>query len=197
MFGGLEGDQEWGGREALDSDVDMPELPPVQISLSSESSPLKEEPDLVPAAEDAQGNSGSEESPAGTPTPVSERALASLTTQNEDTKAKLRDLFAPQEEQSEPPLPRSSNISDLRPVGFSLLNHSISTWNSRTKNPSPLLPFPRPHLWQSSRRRSPRVHPHGYHFLTLKSRSTRPSPCSSLSRPTKEQIGGGTQNSRI
>jgi len=43
MFGGL--------REALDSDVDMPEIPPLQTSPSSEPSPLKEgfkEPDLIP-----------------------------------------------------------------------------------------------------------------------------------------------------
>ena len=45
-----------------------------------------------------------------------------MTIQNADTKAKLRDLFGPQEEQSEPPLKSASNTSDLRPVGFSLLN---------------------------------------------------------------------------
>jgi len=61
VFGGL--------REALDSDVDTPELPPVQTSTSSEPSSLKEgfeEPDLIPAIEDTQGDSGSEESPAST-----------------------------------------------------------------------------------------------------------------------------------
>ena len=42
--------------------------------------------------------SGSEESPASTSTPVSERAPAPVTPQNAGTKAKLRDLFGPQEE---------------------------------------------------------------------------------------------------
>jgi len=49
MFGGL--------REALDSDVDMPEIPPLQTSPSSEPSPLKEgfkEPDLIPAIKDTR-----------------------------------------------------------------------------------------------------------------------------------------------
>lgn len=107
MFGGLEGDQEWGGRAALDSDVDMPELPLVQKSPSSEPSPPKDvfkEPDLVHTAEGAQGDSGNEESSLGIPTPVPERAPASGTTQSADTKAKLKDLFAPQEEQGRLPL---------------------------------------------------------------------------------------------
>ena len=143
MFGGLEGDQEWSGREALDSDVDMPELPPVQTSHPSESSPLKEgfkEPDLVPATEDIQGDSGNEESSASTSTPVS--APASVATQNEDTKAKLRDLFAPQEEQSEPPLPRSSNIFDLCPTGFSLLNQLDLDLELEDEEPFPTAPLP-------------------------------------------------------
>ena len=144
MFGGLEGDKEWGGREALDSDVDMPELPPVQIS-PSESSPLKEgfkEPDLVPAAESVQEDSGGEESSTSTPTPVLERVLASVTTRNKDTKAKLRDLFAPQEEQSEPPLPKSSNVSDLRPIGFSLLNQLDLDLELEDEEPFPTAPLP-------------------------------------------------------
>jgi len=46
-----------GFREALDSDVDMPEIPPLQTSPSSEPSPLKEgfkEPDLIPAIKDTR-----------------------------------------------------------------------------------------------------------------------------------------------
>jgi len=142
MFGGLEGDKEWGGREALDSDVDMPELPPVQIYPSSESSPLKEEPELVPAAEGVQGDSGGEESSTSTPTPVPERVLASVTTRNKDTKAKLRDLFAPQEEQSELPFSKSSNISDRRPVGFSLLNQLDLDLELEDEEPFPNAPLP-------------------------------------------------------
>jgi len=70
----------------------MPELSPVQISPSSESSPLKEgfkNPGLIPAAEGVQGDLEGEQSSANTSTPISERALASVTTWNEDTKASL------------------------------------------------------------------------------------------------------------
>jgi hypothetical protein len=98
MFGGLEGDQDWGGKEGLDSDVDMPEVQ----TVPSELSPLEEvfkEPDLIPAAEDIQGDSGSEESSASTSTPVPEHTPTSVATQNANAKAKLKDLFAPQEEQ--------------------------------------------------------------------------------------------------
>ena len=145
MFGGLGGDQEWGGREALDSDVDMPELPPVQTSPSSEPSPLKEgfkEPDLVPAAKDAQEDSRSEESPASTSTPVPERAPASVITQNADTKTKLRDLFAPQEEQGMSPLMKSPSISNLRPIGFSLLNQLDLDLELEDEEPFPVAPIP-------------------------------------------------------
>ena len=109
IFGGLEGDQEWGGREALDSDVDMPEIPPVQTSPSSEPSPPKEafeEPGLIPAAKEVQGDSGSEDSSAGTSTPVPEHTPVSVVTQNANMKAKLKDLFAPQEEQGGLPFTR-------------------------------------------------------------------------------------------
>ena len=101
MFGGLKGDQEWGGREALDSDVDIQELLPVQTSSPEPSPPKKafKELDLIHAVEEAQGDSESEESSADTSTPVPERAPTSVTAQNANTKTKLKDLFAPQEEQ--------------------------------------------------------------------------------------------------
>ncbi|KAF9649970.1 hypothetical protein BDM02DRAFT_3179499 [Thelephora ganbajun] len=103
MFGGLEGDKEWGGKETLDSDVDMPELPPVQTPSSSKSSPSKEmfnDSDPRVVVEEAQKDSESEESSAGTSTTTPERAPESTAIQkNANTKGKLKDLFAPQEEQ--------------------------------------------------------------------------------------------------
>jgi len=104
MFGGIEGDQEWGGEEALDSDVDMPELPPVQTPQSPKSSPsneVLEVPDLRPVIEDAQEDSESEGPSSGASTLAPEHDTAPVTTQNADTdtQAKLKDLFAPQEEQ--------------------------------------------------------------------------------------------------
>ena len=107
MFGGLEGDQEWCGKETLDSDVDMSELPPVRASPShpSPSKAVIEEPDFEPTVEGAQKDSESEESSHSAPIPESRNAPASETAQNAGTtKAKLKDLFAPQEEQSTPPL---------------------------------------------------------------------------------------------
>jgi len=107
MFGGLDGDQEWGGKEALDSDVDMSELPPVQTSPSpkpSLSNEVFEVPDLRPVVEEAQEDSESEESSAGASTQPLERAPAPETTQKTNTQAKLKDLFAPQEEQGAPSL---------------------------------------------------------------------------------------------
>ena len=65
-----------------------------------------------------------------------------MTTRNEGTKAKLRDLFAPQEEQSEPPFPKSSNISDLRPVGFSLLNQLDLDLELEDEEPFQTAPLP-------------------------------------------------------
>ena len=105
IFGGLGGDREWGGKEALDSDVDMPELSSVQTSLPK-SSPPKEIPkrsDLIPTTGVAQVDPGSEES-SDTSTPAPERTHTPVTTQNVNTKAKLKDLFAPQEEQGGLPL---------------------------------------------------------------------------------------------
>ena len=107
MFGGLEGDQEWGGKEALDSDVPMPELSPVQTPPSPQPSSSKEVfkgPDLKPAVKEAQTDSESEESSTDAHTPAPERPPASTIVQNANTtKTKLKDLFAPQEEQGTPP----------------------------------------------------------------------------------------------
>jgi hypothetical protein len=103
MFGGLEGDQQWGGKEALDSDIDIPELPSVQTSPSMRSPPsqgVPKGPDLRPAVEEVQEELESEESSAEAPPSAPERALTSRTVENANTtKAKLKDLFAPQEEQ--------------------------------------------------------------------------------------------------
>lgn len=108
MFGGLDGNKEWGGKEGLDLDVQMPELSPVRTSPSPQPSPSKEAlngPDLKPTVEEAQTDSESEESSSGTFTPTPQRAPASTATQNANTtKAKLKDLFAPQEEKGVPPL---------------------------------------------------------------------------------------------
>jgi len=101
MFGSLEGDQEWSVK-ALDSDVDTPEPPPARTSPSTKSSPQREAvrgPDSTPDSEEARGDSGNEGSSAGVATPAPERAPTSVTTRNANTKAKLKDLFAPQEEQ--------------------------------------------------------------------------------------------------
>jgi len=100
MFGGLEGDQEWGGKEVLDSDVDMPEISPTQSSPSPQPTPSKagvKESDLKSAVQEARKDAESEISSTDAFTPAPERAP---TTQNANTtKAKLKDLFAPQEEQ--------------------------------------------------------------------------------------------------
>jgi hypothetical protein len=106
MFGGLEGDQEWGGKETLDSDIDMPEPPPAQISPSPKLTPSKEaseEPHPEPAVE-AWGDSESEESSVEALIRMPEHAPTSVAIQNTNTKARLKDLFAPQEEQGAPPL---------------------------------------------------------------------------------------------
>jgi len=114
IFGGLEGGQEWGGKEALDSDIDMPELPPVRMSPSPKFPPKRvfEEPDPVAVVEEATRNSESEESSTDTATPVPERDLVSATVQNANaTKAKLKELFAPREEQGvSPPTDHLSQI---------------------------------------------------------------------------------------
>ena len=108
MFGGLEGDQEWGGKEMVDSDVQMPELSPAQTSPLSHPSPSEEAlkgPGLKLSVEEAQADSESEESSTDTSTPPPERAPTSVATQSTNTtKAKLKDLFAPQEEQGALPL---------------------------------------------------------------------------------------------
>ena len=100
MFGGLERDQEWGGKEQLDSDV---ELPPSQASPSpaqSSSHRAPKDTDLMPVIEEVQEDSSKDESSATSPAPSLERAPTPVTTQSAaTTKAKLKDLFAPQEEQ--------------------------------------------------------------------------------------------------
>ena len=104
MFGGLEGNKEWGGREELDSDVEMPlpaQAPPSQRSPSQE---VLKGADPIPAVEEAQGYSESEQPSVRVPTPTPENALEPETVQNVTTKAKLKDLFAPQEEQGVLPL---------------------------------------------------------------------------------------------
>ena len=103
MFGGLEGDREWGGKEVLDSDVDIQELPAVQTS-PSQPSPLRQalnEPDLIPTTREAWGASGNEGYSTGATVLAPERTAA---TEQANAKAKLRDLFAPQEEQGKLPL---------------------------------------------------------------------------------------------
>ena len=108
MFGGLARDQEWGGEEALDSDDNMQELPPVEASpppksFGSSSERAFENPALEPAIEEVQEDSESEDSSAAASTPVPERAPISVAIQNANTtKAKLKDLFAPQEEKGAP-----------------------------------------------------------------------------------------------
>lgn len=104
MFGNLEGNEEWGGKEPLDSDTDISGLPPVQLSPSPKSSPprgLPKRPDPELVVEEAQGDSESDESSIGAPTSTVGQVPMSGTLQNATTtKAKLKDLFAPQEEQS-------------------------------------------------------------------------------------------------
>ena len=100
MFGDLQGNQDWGGKEMLDSDVDIPELPSVRMSPSPESSPPKGVPR---EPEQAQEDSGNEEPSVVASTPGPERTPTSAVTQNANTRTKLKDLFAPQEEQGIPP----------------------------------------------------------------------------------------------
>ena len=108
MFGGLEGGQEWGGREELDSDIEMPEPPPVDAVPPPKPSPQTRQKGTnpIPPAEDVQEDSENEKSASsGVPSPVPEGAPASSTAQDANaTKSKLKDLFAPQEEQSALPL---------------------------------------------------------------------------------------------
>lgn len=88
MFGDLEGDREWGGKEAWDSDVDISDLPPARLSPKG------------PVVEGVGEDSESDGSSAGAPEPVPEHVPRSGTTHDATaTKAKLKDLFAPQEEQ--------------------------------------------------------------------------------------------------
>ena len=110
MFGGLERNQEWGGKEALDSDIDMSGLPPVQPSLSPR-----------PAVEKVQQDLENEESSTEVPAPALEPIPASVTIQNATTKAKLKDLFAPQEEQGAHPLAR--RLLSIRLSSYRLLPH--------------------------------------------------------------------------
>ena len=108
MFGDLEENRNWGGKERLDSDVDMPDPPPVQSSPASTSSPSRgssKGPDLTLVVKEVQEDSSSEKSSPGVPSPAVEHIPMSGTIQNTTTtKAKLKDLFAPQEEQSTLPL---------------------------------------------------------------------------------------------
>ena len=108
MFGGLDEDQEWDGREVLDSDVDMPEMSPVKSPPSPRPIPSDaafKESDLELAIQGARKDSESEVSSAGASTLAPDRAPTSTTTQNANTtRAKLKDLFAPQEEQGASPL---------------------------------------------------------------------------------------------
>lgn len=63
--------------EGLDSDIDMPELPPVRASPSPQPTPLKvvfKGLDLGLGVEEAHNDPESEESSAGTATPAPERA---------------------------------------------------------------------------------------------------------------------------
>jgi hypothetical protein len=110
MFGGLEGGQEWDGKEIMDSDIDVSGLPPVQLSPSPKSSPSQGP--KGPAVEEAREDSESDESSAGASAPALERVPKSGTIQDASTtKAKLKDLFAPQEEQGV--LPLISNLSSI------------------------------------------------------------------------------------
>ena len=116
----------------------------VQTSTSPEPSLKKgfKESDVIPAIEDAQGDSGSEESPASISTPVSERALACVTTRKEDTKTKLGDSFVPTKNKVTPLLKSTPNTSDLRPVGFSLLNELNLDLELEDEDPFPTGPLP-------------------------------------------------------
>ena len=196
MFGGLEGNREWGGKEVLDSDVDIQELPAVHTS--SESSPQRQAhntPGFIPGAGEAQGASGDKGYSTSATAPVPEDIATSAATEKVNAKGKLKDLFAPQEEQGQfPPANHPSHVH-LRQQDSLYWINSISTWNSRTKSPFQLLSSPQPYR-RSNYQRLPQVHLYGYPFITLESRSTRPSPCSFLSRPRKERRSTGTRKSR-
>ena len=134
MFGNLEMDQEWGGKEALDSDIDIPDLPPRQSSPEPRSSLLRgspKGPDLALVVEGVQEDSESEESSTRIPTPPQERVPASGTIRDgSTTKGKLKDLFTPQEDQGALPLmspPLLDLIIALQAFPSSI--SSILTWN--------------------------------------------------------------------
>ena len=156
MFGGLEGDEEWGGKEALDSDIDMPGLPPVQKSPSPGLSPsqvIQKGSDIIPVFEEAQDDSESEQSSVGASTSEPERTPAPKSLQDADTtKAKLRDLFAPQEEQGAVDLRTTFRGPDRRFAGFSLLNQLELDLELEDEEPFPmtLLPPPAPVAVQPS-----------------------------------------------
>ena len=146
MFGGLEGDQEWGGKEVLDSDIDMPEVPSVETSPSPQHTPSKvvfKGPDPTLTVEEAQTDSESEESSAGASTPTPEPAPISATAQNANTtKAKLKDLFAPQEEQGTNLLFTTSRRSDPCSPGFSLLSQLDLDLELEDEEPFPIALLP-------------------------------------------------------
>ena len=109
MFGGLEG--EWGGKEALDSDVDIQGLPTAQSSSESSLRQALKEPDLIPATGEAQA-SGNEGHSTGATAPVPVCAAVSATAEKAGAKVKLKELFAPQEEQGKL-LVRTKHLSQV------------------------------------------------------------------------------------
>ena len=108
MFGNVEGNQDWGGKEGLDSDTDTSGLRPAASPLSPRSSLPGGPPeglDLRVRVEQTQEDSESKKSSTEAHEPALERVSTPGTTKNAaTTKAKLKDLFAPQEEQGALPL---------------------------------------------------------------------------------------------
>lgn len=112
MFAGLEEDQEWGGKESVDSDVDMGDVQPSQeeaeIAVDSTPSPI----------------------PATPPPPPTTSA-----------QSKLKALFAPQEEQGIHSMKYKQTSTNIPPKGSLSLAISISTssWKKNCHH-SPQLP---------------------------------------------------------
>ncbi|KAI0091618.1 hypothetical protein BDY19DRAFT_636048 [Irpex rosettiformis] len=102
LFGGRD-DDDWAGRESIDSDVEMDEQVPASTTGPALEDDIEEVPMNIPTTTQAGKASQKQATPDAPNTPPGEPSE----TQTAAPKAKLKDLFAPQEENA----------------GFSLLGH--------------------------------------------------------------------------
>ena len=99
LFGGRN-DNEWGDKESLGSDVDMDELAPRQTQLLA--GDVEDDIEVVPmAVDEAQTESSTEDEAEGSEAAEPEAQAPVPSTAPAPKSTKLKDLFAPREEEGE------------------------------------------------------------------------------------------------